>query len=609
MGPSNFVLPPFFTDPRCIDSNRDLIQNAKDGNLTKVEFILEYCNEDIDVNFAESSYPYNTPLMYASGGHSEVVELLLKHPQIDINKGNFLALTALHNASYYGHSKVVELLLQHPQIDVNKETDDGETAILGALNYEHSDNSEVIELLLQHPQIDVNKVDNNAQSIHHGCTALYKAVFKIQDSEFNIGLSKIIKLLIQHPQIDVNKGDVLGYGYGETALYRASFFGMPEVVELLLQHPQIDININTPTSTQENGWTALHASSAMGHSEVVKLLLQYPQIDVNKEDNYAATALYEAYNRGRSEVVELLLQHPEIDLLKGFNMSLNSIEACLFGREAYITGWHGQQFDVFNTTNDSLLLTGAVVGNLTRVQEELEKNAIAVDSLDDWGMTALMWASKNGYFDIVRILLNTSEVDINKKRRSDSATALMLASYNGHKYIVEILLSHEDVDLSSRTTSKGESAQIMAASNGYEDIVKSFVEVNRADINEVNTDGESSLYKAVEGGHVGVIQVLLNNTEIDVNKATVDRATALMASVLGGHYNITRSLLIHQNIKVNFVDFVGKNALFYSVTLYYNVNYRELHDVVDLFLRCPSFDINHLDETGKNVQAELSQKN
>ena len=106
----------FDTDPRCTNSNEDLLQAAKEGNLTVVELILQRCN-NTDINTEDSSTSDFTPLIWSSYyGHSEVVLLLLQHPQIDVNKVDNYGKTALYWASKNGHLDVVELLLQHPQI-------------------------------------------------------------------------------------------------------------------------------------------------------------------------------------------------------------------------------------------------------------------------------------------------------------------------------------------------------------------------------------------------------------------------------------------------------------------------------------------------------------
>ena len=279
--------------------------------------------------------------------------------------------------------------------------------------------------------------------------------------------------------------------------------------------------------------------------------------------------------------------HHEIDVLKGRGVDYHEIGKLLFG-------------DV-NITHNEEFLVNAVIGNLTGVQKQLDHNETKIDIDDKQGMTALIWASKNGYLHIVRSLLNTSQDDINKERRSDGATALMLASYNGHTEVVEILLSQDNIEIAKRTTSKGDSALLLASSKGHEEVVKLLATSNRVDINDVNSDGESTIYKSSQYGHLAVFLFALENKDIDINKATIYRVTPLMAAAKAGHYEIVKILLANPKIKADFVDFDGKNALFFSIPSNFNVDHTKLQDLVELLLRCPSIDINHLDENGKNA--------
>ena len=151
-------------DPKCINSNEDLRQAASDGNLTDVEFILQNCGAYTDVN-TENNAKYSTPLILASHfGYSEIVKILLKQPQIEVNKANDENKTALFCASRRGYSKVVNLLLQHSQINVDKTDNEGNSALFWATRFGHS---ETVRLLIQHPQTDVNKEYNNSQTVLH----------------------------------------------------------------------------------------------------------------------------------------------------------------------------------------------------------------------------------------------------------------------------------------------------------------------------------------------------------------------------------------------------------------------------------------------------------
>ncbi len=59
-------------------------------------------------------------------------------------------------------------------------------------------------------------------------------------------------------------------------------------------------------------------------------------------------------------------------------------------------------------------------------------------------MTALLIASTNGHFEVVRLLLAHQDVEVNQTS-TDGATALILASGNGHVEVVKLLLSHQNV--------------------------------------------------------------------------------------------------------------------------------------------------------------------
>ena len=63
-----------------------------------------------------------------------VVEPLLKHSKIDVNREDAKGLSPLMEASRLGYNKVVEALLVHPDVQVNKAAwDDGNTALIYAI--------------------------------------------------------------------------------------------------------------------------------------------------------------------------------------------------------------------------------------------------------------------------------------------------------------------------------------------------------------------------------------------------------------------------------------------------------------------------------------------
>ena len=92
-----------------------------------------------DINTADTEQDFhgnligNTPLTWASkNGHSEMVELLLNNPLLDVNKLSLNADdgNALMVASSKGDTKIVKLLVGHAQINVNLgDVAEGRTAL------------------------------------------------------------------------------------------------------------------------------------------------------------------------------------------------------------------------------------------------------------------------------------------------------------------------------------------------------------------------------------------------------------------------------------------------------------------------------------------------
>lgn len=125
-----------------------------------VKLLLE-TQKNIDVNMICDVYHDEeycsfslTPLMTAIRSHGiEIMELLLKHPNIDVNKPARNEMTPLLFGIFSEDSNVEEilLLLEHPDIEINKQNESGYSALMLALN-----DLEILRVLLEQPNIDVN---------------------------------------------------------------------------------------------------------------------------------------------------------------------------------------------------------------------------------------------------------------------------------------------------------------------------------------------------------------------------------------------------------------------------------------------------------------------
>ena len=113
----------------------------------------------------------------------------------DINEADYGGDTGLMYASHHHHNNVVQVLLNHTQIDVNKIGDDfrGRTALHWAVRV---DNHEGLEALLAHQHLTtttINHRDNLGQS---------PIMFAVGYNAVNC-----FNLLVENPRVDLDTRD------------------------------------------------------------------------------------------------------------------------------------------------------------------------------------------------------------------------------------------------------------------------------------------------------------------------------------------------------------------------------------------------------------------
>lgn len=191
----------------------DLINAARNGNETRVRFLLE---KEADVNIRETDGM--TALMWSSyNGYDGIVRLLLDNgANVDIQNEN--GWTSLHCASRFGHTTIVKLLLDHGA-DVNVQEMNNWTSLMWS---SYSGYINITRLLLKYgADIDIRN-ENDWTALH--CATLQ-------------GNKEIIESLVEYGA-DVNIQDI----DGKTALMMAAEKGYIKIVRLLLDNGA-DVNI------------------------------------------------------------------------------------------------------------------------------------------------------------------------------------------------------------------------------------------------------------------------------------------------------------------------------------------------------------------------------
>jgi uncharacterized protein len=153
------------------------------------------------------------------------------------------------------------------------------------------------------------------------------------------------------------------------------------------------------------------------------------------------------------------------------------------------------------------LHSAAAVGDLPRVQELLEADPRAANSVGGDGNTALGLASYLGQLEVVKYLL-TNGADVNHSTPKDRFTALTGAISAGHADVVEVLVAH-GADANHRYE-EGNTPLTEAAFGGKVRIVRTLLE-HGADPNVRTNAGKSALAIAVEKGNREAADVLLKH--------------------------------------------------------------------------------------------------
>ena len=106
-----------------------------------------------------------------SGEADTVTRILRNNPKVDVNWRNEVwgGWAALHEASWKGIGAVVEMLLAHPDIDVNLRTDSGETPLFCAC---YHGRTRCVSALLGDPRVDVK------QPVNSGFTPLWWTAYR-----------------------------------------------------------------------------------------------------------------------------------------------------------------------------------------------------------------------------------------------------------------------------------------------------------------------------------------------------------------------------------------------------------------------------------------------
>lgn len=147
----------------------------------------------------------------------------------------------------------------------------------------------------------------------------------------------------------------------------------------------------------------------------------------------------------------------------------------------------------------------AIVGDLKRVREFVERDADLANALAPDGFSPLGLAAHFGHRDIAEYLISKG-ADVNFAAPESGFTALTGAIAGGHPALVRILID-AGADVNHRYEERQFSPLITAAADGDPEIVEMLIAAG-ADTGARTTDGRTAVSMALERGHPEIADLL-----------------------------------------------------------------------------------------------------
>jgi len=502
------------------------------GNLEIVKILL--AREDIKLDLVDNDD--RTALYYAStNGFADCVKLFLSDVRCSTDIVNHVGVVgspsnAICQAAYWGYTEIVNMFLDYPGINVHIEDDDGNTPLLKAVE---SNRIDIVRMLLAHKdtKMDViNHKDDTALFLaarvnsvectellleHEHCTADY--INKHNPLSYaTYFCPEIAKILLQQPGIDVNYVDgCTGY----SPLFNAMFHNHPELVRLLLELENLSLkdenktilvetckqehaecvhiflgdkrcNADIVNEKNEIGDSALMCAVKNGNSLIVRMILDFPGADPNIMDRYGVTPLLYIMKSGKSLGY---IPYPSYE-------AENILKLLLRNKRTKLDCTTVEGETALDKCDDAELVK--LITADARCTPDLLNHKTG-----DTGETFLTRAVKSGLIEVVKVLVNHPDIDCN------TGNTLAYAMERNLPDMLSVLLTNPVLVLNVGD------ALITACRHNYIQCVRQLVLDRRCSPEVLNRKndmyGETALMTAVAYEHTEIVELLAGLPGID----------------------------------------------------------------------------------------------
>lgn len=383
---------------------------------------------------------------------------------------------------------------------------------------------------------------------------------------------------------------ILGHHSGGNATVTKKASKHNQIVELLVKEMPGDLDINLVNS-QERNRTALMTAAYLGHFEMVEILLRHQGINVDLQDDNGMTALYLAAREDHYKIAELLLNvEASIDVVD-YHAGRSPLRCAAERNHVETVGLLlecGADPALKDREGGTAMLR-AVNRGAKSALKEMMKHPIDMECVDDEGQSLLHGAARNGYHEIVRLLMEghlsegrspdvkalgpnlRDKYDLtplhDASQRGDLAvtavllekeadaslvdkfgrTPFMVAWQYGHDNVMRMLAAAGYGQLPSVTLDEQQLPVWAMARRGLTELVAEAIRIRTQDLHVAEPCTENSaLHCAVEADQLEILRMLLDTRMLPIDKPNHVVRTPLHLTALVGDLDATKLLIDHE---------------------------------------------------------------
>ena len=240
----------------------------------------------------------------------------------------------------------------------------------------------------------------------------------------------VLSLLKEKADVNAAQGD------GMTALHWAAFRDDVELARALIQ-----AGANVKATTRDGGLTPLSMAATNGSAAMIQALVQ-AGADPNSRFVHGTTPLMLAAASGRGNAVQTLLDNgADVNAREEAHGQTAAMFAAAENRAGVIKILAAHGADLKIATNVVKLEVARLDDNGNPLPARGGDSTVNGGNTTMGGMTALLFAARDGRLDAVRALLEAG-ADVNQICAGDRTSPLVIAVSNGHYEVGKYLVEH-----------------------------------------------------------------------------------------------------------------------------------------------------------------------